>query len=724
MNEPNESNQPVPPTMPVEDPSAPYLDPARPVTERVNDLVSRMTLQEKVSQMVHEAVAIPRLGVAEHNWWNECLHGVARAGIATVFPQAIGLAATWDVELVYRVAWITSDEARAKHHDAARRGDYGQYLGLTFWTPNINIFRDPRWGRGQETYGECPYLTARMGVAFVTGLQGDDEQYLKLVATPKHFAVHSGPEKLRHEFDAVVDGRDLWETYLPAFEACVVEAGAVSVMGAYNRTNGEPCCASPTLLGEILRAKWGFDGYVVSDCGAIEDICKRHKVVATAPEAAALAVRNGCELNCGRTYPHLLDAVERGLIDEATIDTAVKRLFAARIRLGMFDPPGLVPYAQIPIEVNDCQPHRELAAAAARESIVLLKNDGGLLPLDRSALRSVAVIGPNADSVDVLLGNYNGTPSWASTPLTGLRDKLGADVQVRYALGCEHRGEDTSGYERAVAIAREADVVIACLGLSASFEGEEGKGTGDREDLSLPPVQEGLLRALCETGKPVVLVLMAGSPVSVYWAGESEKVPAILMAWYPGEEGGAAIADVLLGDCNPGARLPVTFPKSVDQLPAFADYRMAGRTYRFMESQPLYPFGHGLSYTSFRYEDLRVARAKVPAGEPVQVSVDVTNTGGRGGEEVVQVYVWDVESSVRTPIRQLAAFARVPLAAGERRTVTLTVAPERMRAYTDEGEPFIEPGTFGLSAGGGQPITGPWRADENFVTTTFEVVAR
>ncbi|MHC4718773.1 MAG: glycoside hydrolase family 3 protein, partial [Planctomycetota bacterium] len=369
--------------MPVEDPSAPYLDPDRPVAERVDDLVSRMTLAEKVSQMVHEAVAIPRLGVHEHNWWNECLHGVGRAGIATVFPQAIGLAATWDAELVYRVAWVTSDEARAKHHDAARRGDRGQYFGLTFWTPNINIFRDPRWGRGQETYGECPYLTSQMGVAFVTGLQGDDEQYLKLVATPKHFAVHSGPELLRHEFDAVVDARDLWETYLPAFEACVKEGGAVSVMGAYNRTNGEPCCASPTLLGQILREKWGFDGYVVSDCGAIADIYQHHKVVASGPEAAAMAVTNGCDLNCGQVYHDLLAAVEEGLIDEATIDVSVRRLFAARLRLGMFDPPGLVPYAQIPIEVNDCAPHRELAAEAARESIVLLKNADNLLPLER-----------------------------------------------------------------------------------------------------------------------------------------------------------------------------------------------------------------------------------------------------------------------------------------------------------------------------------------------------
>jgi len=723
MTEPNEPHEPVPPAMPVEDPAAAYLDPSRPLGERVDDLVARMTLAEKVSQMVHEAPAIPRLGVAEHNWWNECLHGVARAGTATVFPQAIGLAATWDVELVYRVAWITSDEARAKHHDAARRGEFGRYFGLTFWTPNINIFRDPRWGRGQETYGECPYLTSRMGVAFVTGLQGDDEQYLKLVATPKHFAVHSGPEALRHEFDAVVDGRDLWETYLPAFEACVVEAGAVSVMGAYNRTNGEACCASPTLLGEILRGKWGFDGYVVSDCGAIEDIWKRHKVAATEAEAAALAVKNGCDLNCGWTYPHLLEAVERGLIDEAAIDTAVKRLFAARVRLGMFDPPGLVPYAKIPIEVNDCQPHREAAATAARESIVLLKNADNLLPLERPAIRSVAVVGPNADSVDVLLGNYNGTPSWASTPLTGLRDKLGVGVQVRYAAGCEHRGEDASGYEEAVAAARESDVVIACLGLSPSFEGEEGEGCGDREDLSLPAGQEGLLKAVCETGKPVVLVLIAGSPVSVYWASESEKVPAILMAWYPGEEGGAAIADVLFGDHNPAGRLPVTFPKSVDQLPDFADYRMAGRTYRFMRADPLYPFGHGLSYTTFRYEDLRVEPGEVRAGEAVRVRVDVTNGGNRDGDEVVQVYVWDVESSVRTPIRQLAAFTRVTLAAGEKRTVTLTVEGERMRAYTDEGEPFIEPGTFGISAGGGQPITGPWRAEENFVTGTFEVVA-
>ena len=505
-----------------------FRDPARPLAERVDDLLHRLTLPEKVSQMLHTSPAIERLGIPAYNWWNECLHGVARAGIATVFPQAIGMAATWDVDLISRVAEAISDEARAKHHAAARAaldGESAKYYGLTYWTPNINIFRDPRWGRGQETYGEDPYLTACFGVAFVRALQGDDPRYLKLVATPKHFAVHSGPEADRHHFDAIASPKDLWETYLPAFEATVKAGGAVSVMGAYNRTNGEPCCASPTLLGDILRERWGFTGYVVSDCWAISDIYKHHRVVGTAAEAAALAVKNGCDLNCGETYSALLDALDQGLIDEATIDTAARRLFEARFRLGMFDPAETVPYAQIPADVVDSLEHRALSLATARELIVLLKNDG-LLPL-RKDLRRVAVIGPNADDALVLRGNYFGTPSAAVTPLDGIRGLASLETEIVYARGCDVLDPDDSGYAEALAAAQGADVVIFVGGLSQRLEGEEGQQEGlpegqrclgDRTTIELEAVQQALLEKLHATGVPVVLVLLNGSAVAVSWA--------------------------------------------------------------------------------------------------------------------------------------------------------------------------------------------------------------
>ena len=688
-----------------------YLNPDLPPRERAADLVSRMTLEEKVGQMINTAPAIERLGVPEYDWWNECLHGVARAGIATVFPQAIGLAATWNVDLLGRIAEVIADEARAKHHDAVRRGNRARYYGLTFWSPNINIFRDPRWGRGQETYGEDPYLTARLGVAFVKGLQGDDPRYLKLVATPKHYAVHSGPEHARHHFDARVDVRDLRETYLPAFKATVQEGGAWSIMGAYNRTNGEPCCASPTLLQKILRDEWGFEGYVVSDCGAINDIHLRHKVVATPAEAAALAVRAGCDLECGwcgGTYAALTEAVQQGLISEAEIDTAVIRLFEARMRLGMFDPAERVPYAQIPLSVNDSPAHRALALQAARESIVLLKNAGDLLPLAKD-LKTLAVIGPNADVTDVLLGNYNGFPSKAVTPLEGIRAKVGAQTQVLYAPGCGVRDAATDGFPAAVAAARKADVAILVLGLDQSLEGEEGQqegvaaglhSQGDRDGLDLPGMQEDLLQAVHATGTPVVLVLLNGSPISVNWA--AEHVPAIVEAWYPGEEGGTALADVLFGDYNPAGRLPVTFPKSPADLPPFEDYRMAGRTYRYSDAAPLFSFGYGLSYTRFAYANLQVA-AEVKTGEGMTVSVDVSNVGERTGDEVVQLYVRAQDAPVAAPVRHLEGFCRITLQPGETRTVTFTLRPEQLSVITDDGRRMVVPGEFGVWVGGGQP---------------------
>ncbi len=693
-----------------------YQDPQQPLEVRVADLISRMTLEEKVSQMVHAAAAIERLEVPAYNWWNECLHGVGRAGTATVFPQAIGMAATWNTDVMHQVATVISDEGRAKHHAAMKPdGSVAWYEGLTFWTPNINIFRDPRWGRGQETYGEDPHLTARMGVAFVKGLQGDDPKYLKTVATPKHYAVHSGPEHERHHFDAQASLRDMRETYLPAFEATVREAGAYSVMGAYNRTNGEPCCASPTLLQDILREEWGFEGYVVSDCGAIRDIHAHHQVVETPQEAAALAVKNGCELNCGEVYGALLIAVEQGLIDEATIDKALTRLFTARFKLGMFDPPDMVPYAQIPAEVNDSTEHRALALRVARESMVLLKNADDILPLDKEALSTVAVIGPNADDDLVLLSNYHGTPSSSVTPLQGIKSKLSDAVEVLYAKGCDIRSEDTSGFAEAVDIARKADVVIAVMGISQLVEGEEGqqegvrgegRSTGDREDtIALTGVQDALLQAVAEAGKPMIVVLLNGSALAVNWA--AAHAAAILEAWYPGEEGGTAVADVLFGDYNPAGRLPVTFYTSVEQLPPFREYAMAaGHTYRFFDGEPLYPFGYGLSYTTFAYQDLQVSAREIHAGESLSVTVQVQNTGARAGDEVVQLYVRDVRASVPVPIRHLEGFARVSLEPGAVEAVTFTLQPRQMSVVDDEGRYVVEPGRFELWVGGGQPGTG------------------
>ncbi|MBN1248682.1 MAG: glycoside hydrolase family 3 C-terminal domain-containing protein [Anaerolineae bacterium] len=701
-----------------------YLDPDRPVEERVNDLVSRMSREEKVSQMVHSAPAVERLGIPAYNWWNECLHGVGRAGIATVFPQAIGMAASWDVDLMHRTAVAISDEARAKHHDAIQEdGSTDWYYGLTFWTPNINIFRDPRWGRGQETYGEDPYLTAQMAIAFIKGLQGNDPTYFKVIATAKHYAVHSGPEAKRHHFNAVVNDRDLWNTYLPAFEATVKEAGVYSVMGAYNRTNGEACCASPTLLGKILRDTWGFEGYVVSDCGAIRDIYAHHQVVDSPEAAAAMAVANGCELNCGEVYKSLMIALEKGLIDEATIDTAVKRLFTARFRLGMFDPPERVPWAQIPIAVNDSAEHRALALKMAQESIVLLKNAGNLLPLGKN-LKKIAVVGPNADDPIVLLGNYNGFPSSSVTPLAGIQAKAGAGTEVAYAKGCEIRSDDTSGFDLAVAAAAGADVVIAVMGLSQLMEGEEGqqegvagdqRSTGDRTELDLPGVQEDLLKALAETGKPLVVVLLNGSAVAVNWA--EAHAAAIVEAWYPGEEGGTALADVLFGDYNPAGRLPVTFYKSADDLPPFRDYNMEGHTYRYFRGEPLYPFGYGLSYTTFAYSAAALRTTTLMPGDMLDVTVMVENTGAVAGDEVVQCYLKDQVASVPVPMQRLVGFERIHLEPGAVKQVTFTLTPKDICLVLDDGTRAIEPGDFELYVGGGQPATG---AAGTFATFSVE----
>lgn len=673
-----------------------YLDTSKPIEQRVNDLVSCMTLEEKISQMANAAPAIERLGIERYDWWNECLHGVARAGVATVFPQAIGLAATWNVGLVYEVAVATSDEARAKYHNALRNDRHERFQGLTFWSPNINIFRDPRWGRGQETYGEDPYLTSRLGVAFVKGLQGDNPKYLKLVSTPKHYAVHSGLEKERHFFDARVTQKDLWETYLPAFEACIREGKAASVMCAYNRTNGQPCCASDVLLEEILRKKWGFDGYVVSDCGAIKDIHNDHKVASTAQQAGAMAVKAGCDLECGEYYQNLIMAVKEELVSQQQIDCAVKRLFTARFKLGMFDPPETVPYAKIPYKVVDCKKHRQLALKAARESIVLLKNEGGLLPLSKNFKR-YALIGPNADGTDVLFGNYNGEPLHAVTVREGIRNKIADYATLDYRLGCPVDVNDRSRFQKAVNRVKRADVVIFVGGLSQELEAE---GT-DRLDVNLPAVQEELLKELHKVGKPVVLVLLNGSPASSLWA--QQNIPAIVEAWYPGEEGGTAIAEVLFGDYNPSGRLPVTFPKSLEQVPDFRDYSMENRTYRYLKDEPLYPFGYGLSYTKFAYSDLKIDAGKGTPESEVTVSAKVKNVGQRSGDEVVQLYVSDLQASVRVPVRSLQGFKRIHLKLGRQETITFKLSPHQYAIIDEEGRKIVEPGEFEVSVGGCQP---------------------
>lgn len=693
-----------------------YKDYNRSPEERARDLVSRLTLEEKISQMLYYSSALPKLGIPEYNWWNECLHGVARAGVATVFPQAIGMAAAFDRELIYRVASVIALEARAKHHEFARREERGIYRGLTFWSPNINIFRDPRWGRGQETYGEDPYLTGRLAVAFIRGLQGEHPKYLQAAACAKHFAVHSGPETLRHEFNAVVSKKDLRETYLPAFREAVKEGKVEAVMGAYNRVNGEPATASKTLLEDILRKEWGFEGHVVSDCGAVQDIHENHKLTASPEESAALAVNNGCDLNCGRIFEALKEAVKRGLVSEKTIDQAVTRLFKTRIKLGMFDPPELVPWADTPYEKNDCEEHRCLALEAAVKSMVLLKNQNSLLPLDKKKIKTIAVIGPNADDKKILLGNYFGTPSKYVTPLAGIREAAGEEIKVIYAEGCQlntttlgYWGEKpTSGFAEALAAADRADVVIMCLGLSPDLEGEEGAAAnsesgGDRSHLQLPGMQEELLKAVATAGKPVVLALFNGSPVAINWA--QENIPAIIEAWYPGEEGGTALAGILFGDYNPGGRLPVTFVKSLDQLPPFTDYSMKGRTYRYMEEEPLYPFGYGLSYTSFTYTNLRVSddELKTTEKKDLRVSVDVTNSGKRAGEEVVQVYIEAPGAGITVPKWELKGFTRIALQPGETKKVEFILTKRDLAGIDEEGNCLLKPGKFTIYVGGRQP---------------------
>jgi len=689
-----------------------YLDTVLRLEARVSDLVGRLTLEEKAGQLQYDAPAIPRLGIPAYNWWSEGLHGVARAGRATVFPEPIGLAATFDSALVERIATVIGTEARAKYHEATRQGRHGMYEGLTLFAPNINIVRDPRWGRGMETFGEDPFLTGRLAAAFVRGLQGDDPRWLRAIATPKHFAVHSGPEPERHRFDAVVDERDLRTTYLPAFEAAVVQGGAGSVMCAYNRVGGEPACANARLLTDILRGEWRFGGYVVSDCWAVSDIHQFHHVAADEVEAAAMSLRAGTDLTCGPEYRSLPDAVRRGLVTEAQVDTAVTRLFRTRFRLGMFDPPERVPYASTPLSALAAPEHGVLALESARRSIVLLKNEGGLLPL-RTTARTIAVIGPDADDADLLLGNYSGRPDSVVTPLEGIRRAVGT-ARVIYARGSDiapgvpalDSAQGSRLLEEAVDAARRADVAVLFLGLSPRLEGEEmpvaipGFDGGDRVSLDLPAPQDTLLRAVAATGTPVVLVLLSGSALAVTWA--ADHVPAIMEAWYPGQEAGTAIADILFGRVSPSGRLPVTFYRSVSDLPPFPDYRMAGRTYRYFRGDPLFPFGHGLSYARFGYRRLRLP-ARVIAGNGFTVSVEVRNEGTVRAAEVVQLYLARGDTAGTEPIRSLAGTRRITLRPGERQRVSFAVAPRQLAVVTDDGRSVVEPGAVTVAVGGKQP---------------------
>lgn len=685
----------------------PYQDPTLSIEQRSKDLVSRMTLDEKVAQMMHAAPEIERLQLPAYNWWNECLHGVARAGNATVFPQAIGLASTFDENLLFRISTAISDEARAKYHAAVKKNNHIIYTGLTFWTPNVNIFRDPRWGRGQETYGEDPFLTARMGVQFVKGLQGDHPKYMKAAACAKHFAVHSGPERDRHVFNAKADNRDLYETYLPAFKALVSEANVEGVMCAYNRTNDKPCCGSDELLMKILRGDWKFDGYITSDCWALVDFHDGHKVTANAVESAALAATNGVNLNCGSVYnPNLATAVKQGLINESVVDSLLVHLLKTRFKLGMFDPDEMNPYSRISPEVINCEAHRKLAYEAAVKSVVLLENKNKTLPLNKD-IHYLFVTGPNANNNDALIGNYFGMSSNLTTILEGIVAKINPGSSVQYKQGVLLDRENVNPIDWTTSDAQQADAIVAVMGISWLLEGEEGESIasaqfGDLFDNSIPEHQMNFLRKLRKGyDKPLIVVVTAGSPLQI--SEISQLADAVIYAWYPGEEGGNAVADILFGNVSPSGRLPITFVKSAAQLPNYAEYSMNNRTYRFMKEEPLYPFGYGLSYTTFSYSNL-ILPPTVKAGESVTVSVNVTNTGTVAADEVVQFYLTDDQASVRVPIRQLVGFKRVNLNPGETQRVEVVLNPEQLSVITDAGKRIVEPGTFSLTAGGGQPF--------------------
>ena len=827
----------------------PFRNPDLPVDERVEDLLNRLTPEEKVGQMMNATPAIERLGIPPYDWWNEALHGVARAGQATVFPQAIALAATFDDKAMYETFTMVSDEARAKYHHYQKNKEYDRYKGLTFWTPNVNIFRDPRWGRGMETYGEDPYLTSRMGLAVVKGLQGDDPHYFKTHACAKHYAVHSGPEWNRHEFDVSVTPRDLWQTYLPAFETLVKEGNVQEVMCAYNRYEGQPCCGNDRLLVDILRNSWNYQGLIVSDCGAIDDFWQRdertprHETHPDAESASTDAVLSGTDLECGGSYRALMKALKAGKIKETDLDVSLRRLLKGRFELGMFDPDERVPFAQIPYSVVESPEHIAQALEMARKSMVLLKNQNNTLPLSKE-LKKIAVVGPNAADSTMQWSNYNGFPTHTVTILEGIRNKV-SNAEVIYELGCNHatdsvindwgnyvtssggqgfdaeffnntdfEGEPvykgnvrelhyTTGgntqfapnvaltnfsarftgtfkapetgpvelklsgndafrlyvgeqkvaevweneygaersyrlnaekgqsypirieymqrlgsadlnfligtrqpvdYAATAARVKDADVIIYVGGISPRLEGEEmpvhvdGFKKGDRTNIELPHVQKEMIKALEATGKPVVYVLCTGSALALNW--EEAHVDAILNAWYGGQEAGHAVADILFGDYNPSGRLPITFYKSINQLPDFEDYSMEGRTYRYMTQKPLYPFGYGLSYTTFAYRNASLSSATITAGQAVRLTFEIANTGKRDGDEVAQVYIQN-PNDPKGPLKSLKAFKRVPVKAGETQKVEIELAPETFHSFNDQTQTMeIRPGDYQILYGG------------------------
>ena len=688
-----------------------YKDQSLSFEERAEDLVSRMTLEEKISQTVFTAAPIERLGIPAYNYWNEALHGVARAGTATMFPQAIGMAASFDEDLLKRVGDVIAREGRAKYNTNTKYNDRGIFKGLTYWSPNVNIFRDPRWGRGHETYGEDPYLTSRMGVGFIKGLQGDHPKYLQAAACAKHYAVHSGPENLRHEFNAVVSEKELRETYLPAFKACVQEAKVEAVMGAYNRTNGEPCCGSEKLLVQILRGEWGFSGHVTSDCWAIRNFHEKHRVTYTAAESVALAMNKGCDLNCGHLYLLLNQAVKEGLVTEEVITKAVVRLMTTRMKLGMFDNPGDVPFNSISYLENDTPANNDFAEEVSRRSLVLLKN-GGILPLKREDIKTIAVIGPNADSIPALMGNYFGTASQYITVLGGIREAL-PNARVLYAEGCHMHEERVGELEltprdrvaEATEAASLADVAIVVLGLDALLEGEEGDesnafAAGDKIDLRFPGVQNELLSAVTRTGTPVILVNITGSAMDLREADAGCK--AVVQAFYPGSRGGRAVASMLLGDYSPSGKLPVTFYKTGEELPDMLDYSMrngAGRTYRFMKNEPLYPFAYGLSYTSFEYSDLKAERV----GEEVAVTARVRNAGSMKGYEASLLFVSHEDKTLDVPNWSLKGINVNDIQPGETAELKFSLTKSDLSVFDEGGNEVTVPGKTDIYVGGGQP---------------------
>jgi beta-glucosidase len=683
-----------------------YLNTALPVEQRVHDFISKLTLEEKVSQMIYNSPAIPRLNVPEYNWWSEALHGVGRSGVTTVFPQAIGLGATFDDNLAIRVSTAISDEARAMYNASVGEGYHLKYGGLTFWTPNINIFRDPRWGRGQETYGEDPYLTSQMGVSFVKGLQGDNPRYLKVAACAKHFAVHSGPERLRHEFDAKVSLKDMYETYLPAFKA-LVDNKVEAVMCAYNRTNSEPCCANTFLLQDVLRKDWKFKGHVVSDCWALVDFYQGHKVVSNATEAAALAVKKGVDLNCGSVYNDgLVEAVKKGLVTEKEVDSALAVLLKTKFKLGLFDPSASNPYNKIPVSVINSAAHRQLAKEVALKSVVLLKNNG-VLPL-KNNLPKYFVTGPNASNVDVLLGNYYGVNPNLVTILEGLTSHIRSGSQMQYRPGCLLDRDNVNPIDWTSDEAKGTDVTFFVMGISGLIEGEEGESIasatfGDRLDYNVPKNQVDFLRKMRKgNSKPIVAIVTGGSPMNL--AEVMELADAVLLVWYPGEEGGNAVADIIFGKVSPSGKLPVTFPRSLDQLPPYEDYAMKGRTYRYMETEPLFPFGFGLSFTTFKYSNLALSKSMLNKNETAIATVSVKNTGKTESDEVVQLYITHINPSSVSPFFSLKGFKRIRIKAGEEKKVTFLITPEMLALVNEKGESINEAGKVKISIAGSLPI--------------------